>query len=168
MAPIAKALYKMSPIELADLKIQLQDLLDKGSSPWGCPALNVPKKDKELQLCVDYRPLNVVTIRNKYPFPCIDIMFYKLAGAQVFSKIDLHSDYHQIIVGDEDIHKIAFSMRYALYEYLVISFGLTNALADFMYLKNSVFMLELDKFVVIFIDDILVYSQSMDEHEEHL
>jgi hypothetical protein len=86
----------------------------------------------------------------------------------MFSKIDLHSDYHQIIVGDEDIHKIAFSTRHALYEYLVMSFGLTNALADFIYLKNFVFMLELEKFVVIFIDDILVYSQSMDEHEEHL
>jgi hypothetical protein len=171
--PIDKAPYKMSPIELADLKIQLQYLLDKGfirpsSSPWGCPALFVPKKDKELRLCVDYRPLNAVTIRNKYPLPHIDILFDQLAGAQVLSKIDLRSDYHQIRTYDEDILKTAFSMRYMLYEYLVMSFGLTNAPTHFMYLMNSIFMPELDKFVVVFIDDILVYSQSMDEHEEHL
>jgi hypothetical protein len=97
--PIAKALYKMSPVELANLKIQLQNLLDKyfihpSSSPWGCPALFVPKKDKELCLCVDYRPLNAVTIRNMYPLPRIVILFDQLAGAQVFSKIDLRSSYH--------------------------------------------------------------------------
>jgi hypothetical protein len=126
------------------------------------------KKDKNLCLCVDYRPLNVVTIKNKYPLSCIDILFDQLAGAQIFSKIDLHSGYHQIRIRDEDILKTAFSIRYMLYEYLVMSFGLTNALAHFIYLMNSVFMPELDKFVVIFIDDILVYSKSMDEHEEHL
>jgi hypothetical protein len=163
MSPIAKALYKMSHVELADLKIQLQDLLDKGfihpsSSPWGCPALFVPKKDKELRLCVDYRLLNVVTIKNKYPLPCIDILFDQLVGAQVFSKIDLYSGYHQIRMHDEDIPKTAFSMRYELYEYLVMSFGLTNAPEHFMYLMNFVFKMELDKFVVVFIDDILVYS----------
>jgi hypothetical protein len=163
----------MSPIELADLKIQLQDLLYKGfihpsSSPWGCPALFVPKKDKECRLCVDYRPLNVVTIKNKYPFPRIDILFDQLAGAQVFSKIDLRSGYHLIRIHDEDISKTTFSMRYELYEYLVRSFGLTNAPAHFMYLMNSVFMPKLDKFVMVFIDDILVYSKSTDEHEEHL
>jgi hypothetical protein len=117
---------------------------------------------------VDYRPLNVVTIKNKYPLPCIDILFDQLAGAQMFSKIDLRSGYHQIRIHDEDIPKTTFSTRYRLYEYLVMSFGLTNALMHFMYLMNSVFMPELDKFVVVFIDDILVYSKSMDEHEEHL
>jgi hypothetical protein len=127
-APIAKAPYKMSPVELADLKIQLQDLLDKGFiqpslSPWGCPALFVPKKDKECRLCVDYRPLNAVTIKNKYPLPCIDILFDQLVGAQVFSKIDLCSGYHQIRIHDEDISKIAFSMRYGLYDYLVMPLG---------------------------------------------
>jgi predicted aspartyl protease len=171
--PIAKAPYKMSPAELADLKIQLQDLLDKcfihpSSSPWGCPALFVPKKDKECHLCVEYRLLNAVTIKNKYPLPRIDILFDQLVGAQVFSKIDLCSDYHQIRIRDEDIPKTAFSMRYGLYEYLVMSFGLTNVSAHFMYLMNSVFMPKLDKFVVVFVDDILVYSKSMDEHEEHL
>jgi hypothetical protein len=116
----------------------------------------------------DYRPLNAVTIKNKYPLPCIDILFDQLAGAQVFSKIDLYFGCHQIKIRDEDIPKTAFSMRYELYEYLVMSFRLMNAPAHFMYLMNSVFMLELDKFVVVFIDDILVYSRSMEEHEEQL
>jgi hypothetical protein len=148
-------------------------LLDKGyirpsTSPWGCSALFVEKKDKELRLCVNYRSLNVVTIKNKYPLPCIDVLFDQLAGAQVFSKIDLRSGYHQIKIRTEDIPKMAFTMRYGLYEYLVMSFGLTNVLTHFMYLMNSVFMPELDQFVVVFIDGILVYLKSMEEHEEHL
>jgi hypothetical protein len=160
-APISKAPYKISREELVELKIQLKDLLDKGfihpsSSPWGCLALFISKKDKGLHLCVDYRPLNAVTIKNKYPLPRIDILFDQLAGAQVFFKIDLCSGYHQIKICDEDIPKTAFSTRYRLYEYLVMSFGLTNAPAHFMYLMNSVFMPELDKFVMVFIDDILV------------
>jgi hypothetical protein len=128
----------------------------------------VEKKDKELHLCVDYRLLNAVTIKNKYPFPCIDILFDQLAGAQVFSKIDLRSGYHQIKIRAEDIHKTTFTTRYGIFEYLVMSFGLMNALTHFMYLMNSVFMLMLDKFVVVFIDNILIYSRSMEEHEEHL
>jgi hypothetical protein len=130
--------------------------------------LFVEKKDKELRLYVDYRPLNVVTIKNKYPLPRIDVLFDQLARAQVLSKIDLRSDYHQIKIRTEDIPKTAFTMRYGLYEYLVMSFGLTNAPAHFMYLMNLVFMLELDQFVMVFIDDILVYSKSKEEHEEHL
>jgi hypothetical protein len=126
------------------------------------------KKDKELCLSVDYRPLNAVTIKNKYPLSRIDILFDQLAGAQVFSKIDLRSGYHQIKIRAEDIPKTAFTMRYGLYEYLVMSFGLMNAPAHFMYLMNSVFMPELDQFFVVFIDDILVYSKSMEEHEEYL
>jgi hypothetical protein len=127
----------MSREELAKLKIQLKDLLGKGfthpcSSLWGCPALFVSKKDKGLRLCVDYQSLNVVTIKNKYPLPRIDILFDQLAGAQVFSKIDLHSSYHQIKIRDEDIPKTTFSMRYKLYEYIVMSFGLTNAPTHFM------------------------------------
>jgi hypothetical protein len=172
-APIAKAPYKMSPVELVELKIQLQDLQDKdfirpSSSPWGCLALFVSKKDKDICLCVDYWPLNAVTIKNKYPLPCIDILFDQLVGAQVFSKIDLRFGYHQIKIRAKDIPKTDFSMRYRFYEYLVMSFGLTNASAHFMYLMNFVFIPELDKFVVVFIDDILVYSKSMEEHEEHL
>jgi hypothetical protein len=130
--------------------------------------LFVEKKDKELRLYVDYRPLNVVTIKNKYPLPRIDVLFDQLARVQVLSKIDLRSDYHQIKIRTEDIPKTAFTMRYGLYEYLVMSFGLTNAPAHFMYLMNLVFMLELDQFVMVFIDDILVYSKSKEEHEEHL
>jgi hypothetical protein len=173
MAPIAKALYKMSPLELVELKVQLHELLDKGfirpsSSPWGCPTLFISKKDKYLHLCVDYRLLNAVTIKNKYPLPCIEILIDQLAGAQVFSKIHLHSGYHQIKIYGEDIPKTAFTTRYRLYEYLVMSFGLTNALAHFMYVMNSVLMLELDRFVVVFIDDILMHSNSTEEHEDYL
>jgi hypothetical protein len=128
----------------------------------------VEKKDKELRLCVDYRPLNAVTIKNKYPLPCIDILFDQLAGAQVFSKIDLRSRYHQIKICAKDIPKMAFMMRYGLYEYLVMTFGLTNVPAHFIYLMNSVFMPELDQFIMAFIDNILVYSKCMEEHEDHL
>jgi hypothetical protein len=128
----------------------------------------VEKKDKELRLCVDYRLINAVTIKNKYPLPRIDIMFDQLEGAQVFSKIDLYSGYHQIKIHAEDIPKIAFTTRYGLFEYLVMSFGLTNASAHFIYLMNYVFMPELDIFVMVFIDDILICSRSMEEHEEYL
>jgi len=163
----------MPPNELAELKNQLKELLDKGfirpcSSEWGCPALFVKKKDQSLRMCVDYRPLNAVTIKNKYLLPRIDILFDQLSKAKVFSKIDLRSGYHQIKIRPQDILKTAFSTRYGLYEYLVMSFGLTNAPAYFMYLMNSVFMPELDKFVVVFIDDILVYSENEQDHAEHL
>jgi hypothetical protein len=176
--PISKRPYRMPLVELVELKKQLQELLDKGfihkgfirpsTSPWGCPALFVKKKDESLRLCVDYRPLNAVTIKNKYPLPCIDVLFDQLVGAKVFSKIDLRSGYHQIKIRASDIPKTAFSTRYGLYEYLVMSFGLTNAPAYFMYMMNLVFMPELDKFVVVFIDDILVYSRNEDEHTMHL
>jgi hypothetical protein len=172
-APISERPYRMPPNELAELKTQLQELLDKGhihpsSSPYGCPTLFVKKKDGSLRLCVDYRPLNVVTIKNKYPLPHIDVLFDPLAGAKVFSKIDLRSGYHQIKIRPCDIPKTVFSTRYGLYEYLVMSFGPTNAPAYFMYLMNFVLMTELDKFVVVFIDDILIYSKNEEEHAEHL
>jgi hypothetical protein len=128
----------------------------------------VSKKDKTQWLCVDYRPLNAVIVKNKYPLLRIDLLFDQLIGAQVFSKIDLHSGYHQIKICEEDIPKTAFSTRYGLYEYLVMSFGLTNAPAHSMYLMNMVFTKELDKFVSVFIDDILVFSKCKKEHEEHL
>jgi hypothetical protein len=171
--PISKRPYQMPPAELAELKKQLQELLDKGfirpsTSPWGCPALFVKKKYESLRLCIDYRPLNAVTIKNKYPLPCIDVLFDQLVGAKVFSKIDLCSGYHQIKIRASDIPKMAFSTRYGLYEFWVMSFGLTNAPAYFMYLMNSVFMPELDKFIEVFIDDILVYSKNKEEHVGHL
>jgi hypothetical protein len=172
-APISRRPYKMTPKELAELKVQLNELLDKGyihlsSSPWGCPALFMKKKDQSLRLCVDYRPLNAVTVKNKYPLSRIDILFDQLASARVFFKVDLHSGYHQIKIHPEDVHKTAFSTRYGLYEYLVMLFGLTNAPAHFMYLMNFIFMPELDKFVVVFIDDILIYSKSEEEHVQYL
>jgi hypothetical protein len=172
-APISRRPYKMTPKELAELKIQLKELLDKGYirpsfSPWGYPALFVKKKDQSLRLCVDYWPLNVVTIKNKYPLPRINILFYQLASVKVFLKVNLHSDYHQIKISPKDVPKTAFSTRCGLYEYLVMTFRLTNAPAHFMYLMSSIFMAELDKFVMVFIDDILVYSKNEEEHEQHL
>jgi hypothetical protein len=163
----------MTPKELAELNVQLKELLDKGyirpsSSPWGCPSLFVKKKDQSLRVCVDYRPLNIVTIKNRYPLSRIDILFDQLTSAKVFSKVYLCSGYHQIKIHLEDIPKTVFSTRYGLYEYLVMSFGLTNAPAHFMYLMNSVSMLELDKFVMVFIDNISVFSKNEEEHEQHL
>jgi hypothetical protein len=173
MAPISRRPYRMPPNELAKLKIQLNELLKKGlirpsSSPWGCPAIFVKKKDESLRMCVDYRPLNAVTIKNKYPLSHIDILFDQLSKAKVFFKIDLRSGYHHIKIRPKDIPKIAFSTRYGLFEYLFMSFGLINAPAHFMYLMNSVFMPELDRFMVVFINDILVYSHNEEEHVEHL
>jgi hypothetical protein len=131
----------------------------------GCPALFVKKKDKILCMCVNYQPLNVVTLKSMYPLPHIDLLFDQLNGVHVFSKIYLRSSYHQIRILEEDIPKNAFSTRYDLYEYLLMSFGLTSAPAHFMYLMN---MAELDKFIEVFIDDIQVYSKSKKEHEGHL
>jgi hypothetical protein len=172
-SPISRKSYRMPSNELAELKTQLPDLLEKGfirpsSLPWGCPTIFVKKKDQTLRMCVDYRPLNEVTIKNKHPLPRIDILFDQLTGARVFSKIDLRSGYHQICIRPEDIPKTAFTTRYGLFEYLVMSFGLTNAPAHFTYLMNSVFMPKLDKFVVVFIDDILIYSKNEEEHAKHL
>jgi hypothetical protein len=173
MTPISRRPHKMTPKELAELKVQLNELLDKGyirpsSSPWGCPALFLKKKEQSLRLCVDYRLLNVITVKNKYPLPRIDIPFDQLAGARVFFKVNLCSGYHQIKICPKDVPKTAFSTRYGLYKYLVMSFGLTNTPAYFMYLMNSIFMAELDKFVVDFIDDIPIYSKSEEGHARHL
>lgn len=172
-SPISKPPYKMAPKELEELKKQLSDLLDKGyiqpsSSPWGCPALFVTKKDHSLRMVVDYRPPNARIVKNKYPLLRIDILFDQLSGAKFFSKIDLRLGYHQIRIKKEDIPKTAFSMHYGSYEYTMMSFGLTNAPAYFMYLMNSIFFEELDVFVIIFIDDILVYSKTKEDHAKHL
>ena len=172
-APISKAPYRMAPAEMGELKEQLQDLLDKGyirpsASPWGAPVLFVKKKDGGLRLCIDYRELNKVTIKNKYPLPRIDDLFDQLRGATVFSKIDLRSGYHQLRIANEDISKTAFRTRYGHYEFTVMPFGLTNAPAIFMDLMNRIFHEFLDKFVVVFIDDILVYSKTREEHVDHL
>ena len=159
-APISISSYRMAPAEMLELKKQIQDLLSKGFirpsvSPWGAPVLFVKKNDGSLRLCVDYRKLNQVTIKNKYPLPRIDDLFDQLKGAKVFSRIDLKSGYHQIRVKEEDVAKTAFRTRYGHFEFLVMPFGLTNAPAIFMDLMNRVFQPYLDQFVVIFIDGIL-------------
>ncbi|KAL0544053.1 hypothetical protein IC582_019164 [Cucumis melo] len=171
--PISRAPYRMAPAELKELKVQLQELLDKGFirpsvSPWGAPVLFVKKKDGSMRLCIDYRELNKVTVKNKYPLPRIDDLYDQLQGATVFSKIDLRSGYHQLRIKDEDVPKTAFRSRYGHYEFIVMSFGLTNAPAVFMDLMNRVFREFLDTFVIVFIDDILIYSKTEAEHEEHL
>jgi hypothetical protein len=163
----------MAANQLADLKEQLQELLDKGyihpsASSCGAPVIFVPKKDGMQRMCMDYRSLNEVIIKNRYSLPRIDDLFDQLKGACVFLKIDLRLGYQQLKIRASDIPKIAFITRYGLYEYTVMSFGLTNAPAYFMYLMNNVFMEYLDKFVVVFIDDILIFSKNAEEHDEHL
>jgi hypothetical protein len=170
---ISKAPYRMAPAELRELKTQLQELLDMrfirpSVSSRGAPVLFVKKKDGSMRLCIDYRELNKITIKNRYPLPWIDNLFDQLKGARVFSKIDLRSGYHQLRIKAEDIPKSAFRTRYGHYKFLVMPFGMTNALAAFMDMMNRVFKPQLDKFVVVFIDDILVYSSSEEEHMEHL
>ena len=173
IAPIFKAPYRMAPSELYELKKQIQDLLDKSFirpsvSPWGAPVLFVKQKGSTFRMCIDYRKINQLTIKNKYPLPRINELFDQLQGAAYFSKMDLRSGYHQIRVGDQDVQKTAFRTRYGHYEFLVMHFDLANALAVFMALMSRVFASYLDQFVVIFIDDILVYSMSERDHSHHL
>ena len=163
----------MAPVELAELKVQLQELLDKGfirpsNSHWGALVLFVKKKDGTFRLCIDYRQLNKVTVKNKYPLPQIDDLFDQFKGAQVFSKIDLRSGYHQLRIKERDVPKTAFRTRYGHYEFLVMPFGLTNAPAMFMDLMKRVFKSYLDKYVVVFVDDLLIYSKSLTDYEQHL
>ena len=171
--PISKAPYRRAPLELKELKVQMEEVVSKGfvrpsTSPWGAPVLFVKKKDGSLRLCIDYRELNKVTIRNQYPLPRIDDLFDQLQGARVFSKIDLRSGYHQLKIQSENVPKTAFKTRYGHYEFLVMPFGLTNAPTVFMDLMNRIFQPYLDQFVIVFIDDILIYSGSKEDHEEHL
>ena len=152
MLPISKTPYRMAPTKMLELKKQVQELEDLGfvrpsTSPWGAPVLFVKKKDETLRLCIDYRELNKVTIKNRYPLPRIDDLFDQLQGSTTFSKIDLRSGYHQLLVRPEDITKTAFRTRYGHYEFLVMPFGLTNAPAVFMDLMNRVFRPYLDQFI---------------------
>ncbi|GJS96111.1 putative reverse transcriptase domain-containing protein [Tanacetum coccineum] len=172
-APVARAPYRLAPSEMKELSEQLKELSEKGfirpsSSPWGAPVLFVKKKDGSFRMCIDYRELNKLTVKNRYPLPRIDDLFDQLQGSSVYSKIDLRSGYHQLRVREEDIPKTAFRTRYGHYEFQVMPFGLTNAPAVFMDLMNRVCKPYLDKFVIVFIDDILIYSKSKKEHEEHL
>ncbi|GJU90275.1 putative reverse transcriptase domain-containing protein [Tanacetum coccineum] len=171
--PVARVPYRLAPSEMKELAEQLQELMDKGfirpsSSPWGAPVLFVKKKDGSFRMCIDYRELNKLTVKNRYPLPRIDDLFDQLQGSSIYSKIDLRSGYHQLWVREEDIPKTVFRTRYGHYEFQVMSFGLTNAPAVFMDLMNRVCKPYLDKFVIVFIDDILIYSKSKKEHEEHL
>jgi hypothetical protein len=172
-AHISKRPYKMSVEELKELKKQLTELQEAGyirpsSSPCGAPVLFVQKKYGSQRMCVDYRSLNDVTVKNKYPLPRIEDLFDQMRGVRVFSKIGLQSGYHQMKIRPSDIPKTAFSTRYGLYEFTVMSFGLTNAPAYFMNLMNKVFMEYLDRFVMVFFDDILIYSKSDSDHEENM
>ncbi|KAI3691540.1 hypothetical protein L2E82_49905 [Cichorium intybus] len=172
-APIAKAPYRLAPPEMLELFIQLRELLDKGfilpsCSPWGAPILFVKKKDGSNRMCIDYRELNKLTVKNRYLLPRIDDLFDQLQGASWFSKIDLRSGYHQMRVREEDIPKTAFRTRYGHFEFVVMPFGLTNAPAAFIDLMNRVCRPMLDRSVIVFIDDILVYSRSREQHEQHL
>ena len=158
--------------KVIELKEQLRQLLEQGfirpsNSPWGAPVLFQKKKDGSLRLCIDYRGLNQVTVKNKYPIPRIDELLDRLHGAKIFSKIDLRSGYYQIRIKESDIPKSAFNTRYGHYEFTVMSFGLTNAPATFN-LMQDIFRPYLDDFVLVFFDDILVYSKSEEEHEAHV
>ncbi|GJT02447.1 putative reverse transcriptase domain-containing protein [Tanacetum coccineum] len=172
-APVARAPYRLAPSEMQELSNQLQELADRGfirpsTSPWGAPVLFVKKKDGSFRMCIDYRELNKLTVKNRYPLPRIDDLFDQLQGSSTYSKIDLRSGYHQLRVRDEDIPKTAFRTRYGHYEFQVMPFGLTNAPAVFMDLMNRVCKPYLDKFVIVFIDDILIYSRNKEEHADHL
>ncbi|GJW22083.1 putative nucleotidyltransferase, ribonuclease H [Tanacetum coccineum] len=171
--PVAKSPYQLAPSEMQELSEQLQELQDKGfirpsHSPWGVPVLFVKKKDGLFRICIDYRELNKLTIKNRYPLPRIDDLFDQLQGARYFSKIDLRSGYHQLRVQDDDISKTAFRTRYGHFEFMVMPFGLTNIPVVFMDLMNRVCKPYLDKFVIVFIDDILIYSKTKEDHENHL
>ncbi|CAI7815254.1 unnamed protein product [Closterium sp. NIES-54] len=171
--PTFRAPYRLSPTELADMKKQIKYLLDKGlirpsTSPYGAPVLFTPKPDGSLRMCIDYRALNKQTIKNKYPIPRIDDLLDQLRGATIFSKLDLRSRYWQIRMADNSIHKTAFWTRYGSYEYLVVPFGLTNAPATFQAEMNHILRPLLDECVVVYLDDILIYSRDMKQHIEHL
>ncbi|GJW74706.1 putative reverse transcriptase domain-containing protein [Tanacetum coccineum] len=171
--PIARAPYRLASSEMQELSNQLQELSDRGfirpsTSPWGAPILFVKKKDRSFKMCIDYRELNKLTVKNRYPLPRIDDLFDQLQGSSVYSKINLRSGYHQLRVRDEDIPKTAFRTRYGHYEFQVMPFGLTNAPAVFMDLMNRMCKPYLDKFVIVFIDDIIIYSRNEEEHANHL
>ncbi|KAK9160947.1 hypothetical protein Syun_007288 [Stephania yunnanensis] len=170
---IASRPYRMLPSEHEEVRRQLDDLLEKGfihpnMSPWGAPVLFVKKKDGSMRMCIDYRKLNQVTVKNRYPLPRIDDLFDHLTGAKFFSKIDLRSGYHQLKIREEDVKKTSFSTRYGLFEFTVMPFGLTNAPTIFMDLMHRVLRPYLDRYVIVFIDDILIYSKTREEHARHL
>ncbi|GJX22249.1 putative reverse transcriptase domain-containing protein [Tanacetum coccineum] len=167
--PVAKSPCRLAPFELEELSGQLKELHDKGffrpsSSPWGAPILFVKKKYGSFRMCIDYRELNKLTVKNRYPLPIIDDLFDQLQGSQFFSKIDIKSGYHQLRVHEDDIPKTVFRTRYGHFKFTVMPFGLTNTPSIFMDLMNRVCRPYLGKFVIVFIDDILIYSKTQEEH----
>jgi hypothetical protein len=171
--PNAQPIYRMTPKELDVLRKELDDMLEKkhiqpSKSPYGAPVIFIKKKDGSMRLCIDYRVLNKLTIKNRYPLPRIDGLLDQLQGAKVFSKIDLRTGYHQIRIHPSDIEKTAFRTRYGHYEFRVLPFGLTNAPATFMTLMQDIFRPLLDKCMVVYVDDILVFSKTEEEHQTHL
>ncbi|GJU46909.1 putative reverse transcriptase domain-containing protein [Tanacetum coccineum] len=172
-SPVVRSPYRLAPSEMLELSNQLKEFQEKGfirpsHSPWGAHVLFVKKKDGSMRMCIDYKELNKLTIKNHYPLPRIDDLFDQLQGACCFSKIDIRSEYHQLRLREEDIPKTAFRTRYRHFEFTVMPFGMTNAPAIFMDLMNRVCKPYLDKFVIVFIDDILIYSKLEEEHEVHL
>nr|GEV37368.1 putative reverse transcriptase domain-containing protein [Tanacetum cinerariifolium] len=172
-APVAQAPYQLAPAKMQELSTQLQELSDRGfirpsSSPWGAPVMFVKKKDGSFRMCIDYRELNKLSVKNRYTLSRIEDLFDQLQGSRVYSKIDLRSGYHQLRVREEDIPKTTFRTRYGHYEFQVMPFGLTNAPTVFMDLINRVCKPYLDRYVIVFIDDILIYSKNIKEHEGHL
>ncbi|GJW99512.1 putative reverse transcriptase domain-containing protein [Tanacetum coccineum] len=173
VAPVARAPYRLAPPEMRELTVQLQELLEKGfirpsSSPWGALVLFVKKKDGSFRMCIDYHELNKLTVKNRYPLLRIDNLFDQLQGSSVYSKIDMRSGYHQLRIKEEDIPITAFKTRYGHFEFQVMPFGLTNTPVVIMNLMNRVCKPYLDKFIIVFINDILVYSKDEEEHERHL
>ncbi|KAL0320179.1 UNVERIFIED_CONTAM: Retrovirus-related Pol polyprotein from transposon.6 [Sesamum radiatum] len=172
-SPISQTPYQMAPAELKELKSQFKELLERGFihpsfSPWGAPVLFVQKTDGTLRMCIDYRGLNSITIKNKYPLPQIDKLFDQLQGSRLYSKLDLRHGYYLLKIREADIPKTAFNTRYSHFEFVAMPFGLTNAPTAFMDMMHHIFQPYLDQFVLIFIDDILVYSKSEEDHENHL
>lgn len=171
--PVFRPMYRLSQAETAEVKRQLEELLAKGliepsTSPYGAPVLFVQKKDGSLRMCIDFRALNKHTIKNRYPLPRIDDLLDQLRGAKVFSSLDLQSGYHQIRITEEDVPKTAFRTPFGHYQFKVLCFGLTNAPATFQHAMNSAFRGLLGKFVLVYLDDILVFSKNEQEHVEHL
>ena len=171
--PPAKAPYRLSTIHNDELKKQLDTLLTNGwirssRSPYAAPVLFAPKKDNTWRMCIDYRDLNSITIKNKYPLPNINQLLDRLSNAKWFSKLDLANGYHQLRIDPEDVKKTAFTTRYGMFEWLVVPFGLTNAPSVFMQLMQEVLAPFLDQFVIVYLDDILVYSANLDDHIKHV
>jgi hypothetical protein len=171
--PIERTPYQMSTPELQELRMQLKELLDLGIirpnvSPWGANVIFIKRKEGSWRLCIDYRQLNKATIKNQYPLPRIDDLFDQMKDTTMFSKIDLRSGYHQLLIKEDEVPKTVFKTRFGHYEFIVLPFGLTNTPGVFMSLMNGVFREYLDKFIQVFIDDILIYSRMLEEHDDHL